>query len=152
MKIYIGADHGGFSLKEDIKTYLLSKGHAVVDMGAHALDLGDDYPEFAYAVAEEVAKNTQEDRGILICRSGAGMDIVANKVKGIRATAVYSIASAVHAREDDNVTVIALAGDVLKIREACEIVDAFLSSRFKNEERYSRRLQEIADIENQTFK
>ena len=121
MKIFIGADHRGFSLKEEIKSYLLSKGHNVVDVGAFELNLDDDCTEFALLVANEVAKDINENRGILICGSGMGMDVVANKVKGIRATVAYSKSSAQHARSNDNISIISLAGDVLKNREAEEI-------------------------------
>ena len=152
MKIFIGADHRGFSLKEEIKSYLLSKGHNVVDVGAFELNLDDDCTEFALLVANEVAKDINENRGILICGSGMGMDVVANKVKGIRATVAYSKSSAQHARSNDNISIISLAGDVLKNREAEEIVDAFLSTQFSVEERHVRRLQKISDIENQNFK
>lgn len=152
MKIFIGADHRGFSLKEDIKIYLLSKGYVVADMGAHTLDLNDDYPDIAFQVAEEVSKNILENRGILVCGSASGMDIVANKVKGIRATIAYSKNNIFHARQDDDVTVISLAGDVLKDHEAQEIVETFLTTPFKNEERYARRLQQISNIENKVFR
>ncbi len=151
MNIFIGADHRGFSLKEDIKTYLLSKGYVVTDVGAHELNLDDDYPDIALLVANEVAKDLN-NRGILICGSAMGMDVVANKVKGIRATVAYSKISAQHARQNDNISIISLAGDILKVREAQEIVDIFLSTSFSGEERYLRRLQKIADIENQNFK
>ena len=152
MQVFIGADHRGFSLKDDIKTYLLSKGYVVTDMGAHELDLNDDYTDFAFAVANEVAKNISENRGILICGSAMGMDVVANKVKGIRATVGYSKTSVEHARQSDDISIIALAGDVWKEREAEEIVDIFLSTSFSGEERHMRRLQKITDIENQNFK
>ncbi|MEK9175744.1 MAG: RpiB/LacA/LacB family sugar-phosphate isomerase, partial [Patescibacteria group bacterium] len=124
MNIFIGADHRGFSLKEDIKTYLLSKGYVVTDVGAHELNLDDDYPDIALLVANEVAKDLN-NRGILICGSAMGMDVVANKVKGIRATVAYSKISAQHARQNDNISIISLAGDILKVREAQEIVDIF---------------------------
>ena len=84
MKVYIGADHGGFNLKEKVKHKLVEWGFDVEDMGAKTLDPDDDYPEFAYAVAKKVSENLSASRGILLCRSGVGMDIVANKVKGIR--------------------------------------------------------------------
>ncbi len=153
MKIFIGADHRGFSLKEDIKTYLESQGYDdVVDKGAEKLDLNDDYPDIANAVAREVVQNLEENRGILICGSAMGMDVVANKVKGIRATVAYSKSSAVHARQNDNISIISLAGDVLKPKEAHEIVDAFLSTEFSGEERYVRRQEKIKRIEDENFK
>jgi len=152
MKIFIGADHRGFSLKEDIKSYLLSKSDEVIDMGTHELDLNDDYPDFAYPVAQEVMKDPANSRGILICGSAMGMDVVANKVRGMRATVAYSKFSAQHARQNDDILVITLAADVLKEREAQDIVDAFLTTPFSGEERHIRRLQKIAEIERQNFK
>lgn len=147
MKIFLGADHRGFSLKENIKEHLLSKGYTVADIGAYQLDLDDDYPDFAYAVARRVAENPKDDRGILICGSGMGMDVVANKIKGIRATVAYSKESAAHARTNDDINIITLAGDVLSPDEAAEIVDIFLKTPFSGEERYTRRLNKIKEIE-----
>src|SRR3989344_7811450 len=113
MKIYLGADHRGFSLKEALKPALIRDGYGVEDVGAFVQDPNDDYPDFAYAVARRVAEDTQNYRGVLICGSAAGMDVVANKVKGIRATVVSSRDSAIHARTDDDINIVALAGDVL---------------------------------------
>src|SRR3989344_8742640 len=88
MTIYLCADHRGFALKEQVKQWLLGAGHDVLDLGAHALDPKDDYPDFGLAVGREVAKNPEEHRGILFCGSGIGIAIAANKAKGLRASLV----------------------------------------------------------------
>jgi len=150
--IYLGADHRGFKLKEEIKSWLKEQGIPFEDMGASALDPEDDYPDFALAVAEKVTANADENRGILFCGSGMGMDVAANKVKGIRATVAYSRESAKHARTNDNVNVITLAGDSLGLEEAKEMVKIFLTTEFSGEERHARRLRKIAEIEKKNFR
>ncbi|HEY4497205.1 MAG TPA: RpiB/LacA/LacB family sugar-phosphate isomerase [Candidatus Paceibacterota bacterium] len=152
MKIYLGADHRGFSLKEALKRALIRDGYGVEDVGAFVQDPNDDYPDFAYAVAQKVAKTPEENRGVLICGSGMGMDVVANKVKGIRATVAYSKESAAHARTNDDINIITLAGDVLSFDEAVKITDVFLKTPFSNEERHLRRLEKITKIEEENFK
>src|SRR3989338_1669799 len=147
MKIYLGADHRGFSLKEALKRALIRDGYGVEDVGAFVQDPNDDYPDFAYAVAQKVAKTPEENRGVLICGSGMGMDVVANKVKGIRATVAYSKESAAHARTNDDINIITLAGDVLDFNEAMEIVTIFLTTQFSGETRHLRRLNKIKEIE-----
>lgn len=151
MKIVLAADHRGKGLKDELKEYLQTAGHEIEDAGAHTDDPEDDYPDFGYPAAQMVAA-APGSRGILICGSGMGMDIVANKVKGIRATVAYSKDSAVHAASRDGVNVITLASDVVDLGEAKEIVDAFLSTPLVREEKYIRRIQKIATIEEQHFK
>lgn len=146
MKVVFAADHRGFALKESLKTYLVASGHDVADAGAATLDPADDYPDYAYPAAQMVAA-TPGSKGILICGSGMGMDIVANKVKGIRAAIAYSKAAAMHGASNDGVNVITLAADTLDEGMAREIVDAFLSTLLGQEERFLRRLQKIATIE-----
>ncbi len=145
MKIYLGADHGGFEMKEKLKTWLTEKGHEVVDVGAHTLDPQDDYPEFSFAVAEGVSKeNSEETKGIIACRSGAGVIIAANKVKGIRAVTVYDELSAERARTNNDANVIGLAGDWLNDEQMFTVVEKFLNTPFTNEERHVRRIKQIA--------
>ncbi len=150
--IYLAADHRGFKLKEELKRHLLDKGYEVEDVGAFAYNPTDDYPDFVYAAAVKIAEDPEKHRGIFICGSGMGMDIAANKIKGIRATVAYSKESAKHARTNDNVNVITLAGDVLNFGEAREIVDIFLTTEFSGEERHVRRLKKIEEIEEKNFK
>jgi ribose 5-phosphate isomerase B len=148
MKIILAADHRGIELKDALKTHLAANGHDVDDVGAHAIDANDDYPDFGYPAAQMVAA-APGSKGIFICGSGMGMDIVANKVKGIRATVAYSKEGAVHGASHDGVNVITLASDVVGIDEAKEIVDAFLATRLMQEEKYARRIQKITTIEDQ---
>lgn len=146
MTIYVGADHGGFELKEVLKPWLEQQGHQVVDCGAASFDGDDDYPDFALAVAKQVSANP-DARGILACRSSAGMVITANKVAGVRAAAVFNTAQAKHAREHNDANVIALAGDELDINQAHLVVKAFLDTPFAAAERHLRRLGKIKQLE-----
>ncbi len=153
MKIIIGADHGGFELKEKLKKYLQEKGNQVDDMGAHKMNPADDYTPFALSVAKKVGnaeekKQFQEDvKGILICRSAAGMVIAANKVKGARAVSVFDEKSAVHSREHNAANVIAISGDWIDEEKAKKILDSWLKTPFSNEERHAKRLRMIHDYE-----
>ena len=151
MKIYIGADHRGFEMKEELKKFLAEKGYEVEDVGAFKYDKDDDYPDFAEAVAEKVSKDDSA-RGILLCGSGTGMDAAANKVRGVRATLAFSKEITRAARNDDDVNVISLPADFLKSEEAEEIAEIFLKTPFEAVERRVRRLQKIAEIEKKNFK
>ena len=152
MKIYIGADHRGFELKEELKKFLIEKEYEVEDLGAFEYDQNDDYPDFARQVAERVAGDPEHSRGVLLCGSGTGMDAAANKVKGIRATLAFSKEITRAARNDDDVNVISLPADFLKSQEAEEIAEIFLKTPFEAVERRARRLQKIAEIEKKNFK
>lgn len=151
MKIVLAADHRGKKLKDELKEYLVSTGHEVEDVGAHDENPTDDYPDFGYPAAQMVAA-APGSRGIFICGSGMGMDIVANKVKGIRATVAYSKDGAMHGASHDGVNVITLAADIVGLGEAKEIVDAFLSTPLVREDKYVRRIQKITTIEDQHFR
>jgi len=146
MKIALGADHRGFALKEDLKVFLVAQGHEVEDVGAHVLDTEDDYPDFAYAVALLVGEKKAE-RGILLCGSGMGMDIVANKVRGVRATIIRNTEEAQYARDHDDVNVITFAADKIDADTARTIATAFLDTPFSAEERHARRLEKLSVIE-----
>lgn len=146
MKIVIGADHRGFALKEDLKMYLQALNYSVVDVGAKHLDPTDDYPDFAYPAAMLVA-TADAERGILICGSGAGVTIAANKVAGIRAVEAHSVEHIVTARNDDDANILALSADETDSDTAREIAEAFLNTPFSGDERHQRRLDEIAEIE-----
>lgn len=153
--IYIGSDHGGFEQKHDLIVWLRKNGYAVEDTGPSMLDLSDDYPEYAFAVAQAVQKaneNTDisEDPvafGILTCRSAAGMNIAANKVPGVRAVAVTDERGIIHAREHNNANVLALSGDWLSQTESQELVNLFLNTAFTAHERHIRRITQIHDFE-----
>lgn len=149
MKIILGADHGGFQIKENIKVWLEEQGHELIDVGADDLDPQDDYPVFAFAAAKEVAAN-KNAVGVLFCRSGAGMTIAANKVKDIRAVEVFNVISVKHAKQHNNANMIALSADWLKLEEIKEIIQVFLSSEFTGEGRHQRRIDQIKNIENKS--
>jgi ribose 5-phosphate isomerase B len=147
MIIYIAGDHRGFYLKETIKEALKKDGFEVVDLGNPESAVDDDYPDFAAAVAEKVSKKPEHSRGIVICGSGFGVDITANKFPGIRSALAMSADHIRVGRHDDNVNVLALASDFLASEQAVEITRAFLSTAYDREDRYTRRLEKITEIE-----
>lgn len=142
MKIYIGADHRGFELKEKMKPWLTAQGHEVVDCGNTVLDPVDDYPDFAFAVAERVVGEPQS-RGIVVCGSGVGVTVAANKIKGARSTTATSAIEVQRGREDDDINVLALSADYVGEVDAQKMITAFLSTGFKNDARHARRLNKI---------
>jgi len=146
MKIYIGADHGGFKLKEKIKTWLTEWGFAFEDIGAHTLVEGDDYPDFAELVGRKVSAEP-DALGIIVCRSGQGACIAANKIKGIRAALAWSQESARAGRNDDNVNVLCLSADHVGWALQRVIVSAFIGTPFGAEARYQRRIDKISKLE-----
>lgn len=147
MSIYIGADHRGYELKEKLKKFLADQAYDVVDVGTTQPVPDDDYPQFAKAVATSVAKDLLKHRGIVICGSGFGVDIAANKVKGIRSGLAMSPDHIYQGRHDDDVNVLALAADFVTEEDAIKIVKVFLTTPFAKEEKYTRRLKEVAKIE-----
>ena len=145
MKIAIGADHGGVDLKEVIRQHLESQGHEVQDFGAHSRE-STDYPDFGRPVAEAVAGG-QFDRGILICGTGQGMAMTANKVRGIRAAVCLDTYSARMSREHNNANVLCLGGRVVGPGLAVDIVDIWLRTEFSDAPRHHRRVEKIAEVE-----
>lgn len=146
MKIYLGADHGGFELKELVKEWLSEWGYEYDDLGALSFDPEDDYPQFAFQVAQRVTTEP-EAIGILACRSSAGVVIAANKVTGARAVGIVDELAAKHAREHNNANLIALAGDWLNPDQARLVIQSFLSTPFSHAERHVRRLEQISKYE-----
>ena len=142
--IYLGADHGGFKLKGQIKNCLSRWGKRYCDLGNDVYDDNDDYPDFALAVAKKVKKGGW---GILFCRSAAGMVIAANKMAGIHAAAAFDVKSAKHSREHNDANVLVLSGDWLDQKRACQIVRAWLNTKFAREARHLRRLGKIKALE-----
>lgn len=140
--IYLGADHGGFTLKEFLKERLRQEGFAVEDCGAQTLDPEDDYPQFAQAVAQKVAEDPNAV-GILCCRSGAGMVIAANRVPEVRAVEGWNLESAKRTRQQNHANILSLAGDWLSNDAAWAIVEAFLKEPFSSEERHVRRVAQL---------
>ncbi len=145
MKIYTGADHAGFKLKEKLKI-ILSRKHDVIDLGSKKYNKNDDYPVYAAKVAKIVAKN-KNSFGILICGSGQGVSIAANKVKGIRAALAENERDAYLARKDDNCNIICLQGRYTSIKKAEKIIKKFLITDFKALKKYKRRINEIKKLE-----
>lgn len=146
MKVYFGADHGGFELKDRLEGYVSELGYETEDFGAHKLDPEDDYPDFVFLVAEKVARG-EDAVGIVIGRSGNGEAIAANKVKGIRAAVCTNVEMARKAREDNDANILALGADYISEDEAGEIVKTFLETPFSSGERHKRRLQKVSDFE-----
>ena len=149
-KVILAADHGGYNLKEALKKHLKTQGYEVDDKGAHTLDETDDYPDFIFPAAQAVAADLNA-RGIVLCRSGAGASMVANKVKGVRAVVARTKEEAVHAREHNDANVVALSSDSLSGEEARDIVSAFLETTFSGEDRHMRRLKKIKAIEEENL-
>lgn len=146
MRIGIAADHGGFELKERLAQELREEGHEVVDFGAHSLTPGDDYPDYVAPLARAVAQGKVE-RGIAICGSGVGACVAANKIPGVRACLVHEIFSAHQGVEDDNMNVICLGGRVVSYELAWDLVQAYLSAEYQDKERFRRRLDKVAALE-----
>jgi len=144
--IYLGADHAGFDLKKILKKYLDEKNIPNKDLGNLKLKINDDYPDFAKKVAEKVAEK-KGALGILICGSGNGICMAANKVKGIRAALAYNEYSARMAKQDEDANIICLAGRVLKPAEAKKIVDIWLKEKKSPAKRHERRIKKIQKLE-----
>lgn len=149
MLIYIGADHRGFKLKESLKKFLNSiNGYQVIDLGNDHYDENDDYPDFAERVADKVSGDVLgESRGIVICGSGAGVGIAANKINGARCVTAISPEQAAVAKKDEDTNILALAADFLSEETAKNIVKIWLETSFSGEERHKRRLAKIKEIE-----
>ena len=145
MKIYIGADHGGFKLKEELKDYLGELGFDLEDMGAAELVDGDDYPDFVMPVAQKAVEI--ETLGIVIGRSGNGEAMAANKVRGARAALCRTVEDAKLAREKNDANVLSLGADFTDSETAKQIVKTFLETPFSDSERHARRIKKITDYE-----
>ena len=147
MKLVISSDHAGFPLKEDIRAYLAAKGQDVVDLGAFNGDHPDDYPDFAELVGAAI-KRGDAPRGILICGSGVGVCVAANKIPGIRAGMCHDTYSAHQGVEHDDMNVIVLGARIIGASLAYECVDAFIGAKFiDTEERFTRRFKKVMAIE-----
>lgn len=146
MRIALGADHAGYDLKEVIAKQLHAADHELIDVGAYSFDPQDDYPDFALAVAEKVRQG-EAARGIIICGSGVGACIAANKLKGVRAALCHDTYSAHQGVEHDDVNVLCLGGRIIGLSLAEELVAAFLEARYQEKERYARRLRKVLAAE-----
>jgi len=159
--IYLGADHRGYHLKEDLKKFLEQEKIKFQDLGNLEYDEEDDYPDFAKKVAEKISSNSKKDKGILIssearnkaplskakgiliCGTGIGMSIVANKFKEVRAGLCLSGYMAKRAVEEDDINILCLAADITDVGTSEKIIKEWLKAKFKNEERYKRRIKKI---------
>jgi len=146
MRIVLGADHAGFDMKQDAVTLVRELGHQVLDVGALTGSQPDDYPDFAEAVGMAI-RNHQADRGILICGSGVGASVAANKIPGIRAGVCHDSYSAHQGVEHDNMNVLVLGSRVIGPALARELVKSYLAAGFSGEERHVRRLEKVKNIE-----
>ena len=140
MKIYVGADHAGYELKEKLKNYLYKK-HTIVDMGNLKYNKKDDYPKFAAKVGWAVSKS--RNFGILICGSGHGVCIAANKIKDVRAALCENTRDAKLARHDDDANILCLQGRYINYEDAKKISNTFLKTKFSQAKRYQRRVNQI---------
>ncbi len=146
MKIGIGADHGGFEMKQQLLKLLASERHEVVDFGNKVYDSNDDYPDFAIPLARAVAAGDL-DRGILVCGSGVGASVAANKVAGVRAALCHDDYSSRQGVEDDNMNVLCLGGRTMGVAVAWDCVKNFLGAKFSGAERHRRRLAKVLEVE-----
>lgn len=147
MKIYIGADHNGFELKNHLYKFLLKSGYDVIDAGDKVLDPNDDFPQFAGRVVSAVLADDDRDaRGILICGSGQGMCMAANRFKGVYASLCWNMSEARSARNDDDSNVLCLSSKSTDEEKAEAIVNTFLSTPFAGAPRFKRRLAELDQL------
>ncbi|WP_428074171.1 ribose 5-phosphate isomerase B [Candidatus Avelusimicrobium luingense] len=150
MKVALGCDHAGFALKDTVAEQIKRLGHEVLDCGTFSAQ-STDYPDYAEKVAKAIA-NKQAQRGILICGSGVGVCIAANKVKGVRASICHDAYSAQQAVEHDGLNVLCLGARIIGPATAEELVTRFLSATFSNGERHLRRLNKVLTLEKNNFK
>lgn len=146
MKIYIGSDHRGYELKEKIAKWLFELNKEFLDLGAVTLDPSDDYTKYATEVASLVSKN-EGSRGVLLCGSGVGVEVMANKFDGVRAAIGKSVNQIKAGRNDDDMNILVIASDFTTEKEAKAMLIAFLETKFSGKARYERRLDEITKIE-----
>lgn len=145
MRIALGSDHAGFPLKEHLATWLAESGHAVYDLGTHSAD-PVDYPDFSAAVSQAVLDG-RADRGVIVCGSGAGAAIAANKLQGIRAGVAHDTYTAHQMVEHDDVNVLALGSRVVGEALAEDLVKTFIKAKFSRDDRHVRRLDKIKALE-----
>ncbi len=146
MKIAIACDHGGFALKAPVKELLTALGHEVLDLGAHEYDKADDYPDFARYIGQAIGHN-QAERGVLICGSGVGAAIAANKMRGVRACVCHDAYSAAQGVEHDDMNVLCLGARVVGDEVMKILVTAFANAKFSGEQRHRRRLEKVQALE-----
>jgi len=146
MKIAIAADHGGFPLKAAVIAKVRSLGHDAADLGAHQYDKDDDYPDFARYIAQAI-QHGQADKGIVVCGSGVGACVAANKHAGVRACVCHDVYSAHQGVEHDDMNVLCLGARIVGDQLALELVEAFVNAKFSGEARHQRRLEKVVGLE-----
>jgi len=147
MRVAVAADHAGFPLKEQVMEVIRNAGHEVVDCGPDHVIPGDDYPDYAQKVAMAI-RERQADRGVIVCGSGVGASVAANKFPGIRAALCHDTFSAHQGVEDDSMNILCLGARVVGPSLASELVETFLRARFSEAERHARRLAKVISFEN----
>ncbi len=145
MRIVVGADHRGYEMKDQIAANLKQAGHEVLDVGTHNAE-SVDYPDYARAIGEALTDGRAE-RGVLVCGSGVGASIAANKIRGVRAAICHDTYSARQGVEHDDMNVLCIGAVVVDSELALELVQAFLDARLSDEERYRRRLEKVTEME-----
>src|SRR5712672_4144604 len=145
MRVGIATDHGGFSLKEELVTHLREAGHELVDVGAHSLNPGDDYPDFVIPLARAVADGKVE-RGVAVCGSGVGASVCANKIPGAHAGLIEDHYSARQGVEDDHMNILCMGGRTVGPEVAWDLVQTFLAAQYSQAERHLRRLAKVAAL------
>jgi ribose 5-phosphate isomerase B len=151
MRIVLGADHAGFEMKQDLLGYVRGLGHETLDVGSTSASAPDDYPDFAAALGAAI-RDGRAERGILICGSGVGASVAANKIPGIRAGLCHDTYSAHQGVEHDDINVLVLGSRIIGPKLARELVRNYLAARFSGEERHVRRLGKVKKIESQFLK
>ena len=146
MKIAVACDHGGFPLKQTLIEVIEQLGHEAIDLGAHQLNQEDDYPDFARYVGQAI-QHGQVPRGVLICGSGVGASVAANKLKGVRAAVCHDSYSARQGVEHDDMNVLCLGARIVGCELARELVQAFVSAQFSGDTRHRRRLEKVQGME-----
>lgn len=151
MRISIGADHAGYDMKKDLIDFIQQQGHTVHDVGTFEPGKPDDYPDYATLVAEDI-RSGNVDRGVLVCGSGVGVSVAANKYKGIRAGLCHDHYSAHQGVEHDDMNVLVLGARIIGLMTAQDSVQAFLNAKFSGEDRHVRRLDKVKGIEAEEFR
>ena len=147
MRVVLGADHAGFDMKQDAVAFVRTLGHEILDVGANTGTQPDDYPDFAEALGMAI-RERKADRGILICGSGVGASVAANKIPGVRAGLCHDCYSAHQGVEHDDMNVLVMGSRIIGIELAHDLVKSFLRANFSGEERHVRRLEKVKKIEN----
>ena len=148
MRISLTADHNGFELKKELIEHIEFLGHEAIDLGPYEYESTDDYPDYAKIISDNVSKQ-ETDRGIMICGSGVGASVAANKIKGTRASVCHDIYSAHQGVEHDDMNLLCIGSKIIGVEIAKELVKAFIDAKYSGEERHSRRLNKVLNMEDE---